>query len=226
MELLVAMALIVLIMAILSQAFAAGVGTLRQLKALGDMQEQLRAGAAALRSDLAETHFQTREFIFRTLQSGAGDPQEAAALIEDYERICAQTEQLSADLRRVNPPNRVAQRVLRQTLEDLSRLKLSAQLMIELLRVFEDQSAKTPDGRISLGLERAPRPTISHGPTACNSGFPASPSSKFSTEISAIFCRVCSVALPRCGAMITLPSDRSGWSLGNGSGSVTSSAAA
>lgn len=57
-ELLVAMALIVLIMAVLSEAFVAALGAFRQLKALGDMQERLRVASSVMRSDLQARHFE------------------------------------------------------------------------------------------------------------------------------------------------------------------------
>jgi prepilin-type N-terminal cleavage/methylation domain-containing protein len=51
-ELLVAMALTLFIMVILSEAFSVGLGTFRQLKATADMQEKLRTVATILRRDL------------------------------------------------------------------------------------------------------------------------------------------------------------------------------
>jgi prepilin-type N-terminal cleavage/methylation domain-containing protein len=56
-ELLVSMALILFIMVVLSEAFAAGLETFRQLKALGDMQEKMRAVSVVMRRDLAADHF-------------------------------------------------------------------------------------------------------------------------------------------------------------------------
>src|SRR3954452_7096661 len=55
-ELMVAMALIVLIMAIISQAFVEGLETFRQLKGIGDLQEQLRTATVPLREDLMARH--------------------------------------------------------------------------------------------------------------------------------------------------------------------------
>src|SRR4051794_16784517 len=55
-ELMVAMALIVLIMAIISQAFVEGLETFRQLKGIGDMQERLRTAVVPLREDLMAQH--------------------------------------------------------------------------------------------------------------------------------------------------------------------------
>jgi prepilin-type N-terminal cleavage/methylation domain-containing protein len=57
-EMLVAMALTIFIMAILAQAFVAGLETFRQLKGIGDMQENLRIAAMRLRSDLTADHFE------------------------------------------------------------------------------------------------------------------------------------------------------------------------
>jgi prepilin-type N-terminal cleavage/methylation domain-containing protein len=56
-ELLVAMALIVFIMSILSAAFVSATQVFRDLKALGDMAEKLRTASNVLRRDLAADHF-------------------------------------------------------------------------------------------------------------------------------------------------------------------------
>ncbi|HTU21948.1 MAG TPA: prepilin-type N-terminal cleavage/methylation domain-containing protein [Gemmataceae bacterium] len=60
-ELLVAMALIIFIMAILSQAFASAMTTFRNLKALGDMAEKLRATTQLLQRDLSADHFEGKK---------------------------------------------------------------------------------------------------------------------------------------------------------------------
>ena len=59
-ELLVAMALIVFIMYILAEAFAAGSGAFRNLKAIGDMNERLRTTSNLLRKYLSADHFNGR----------------------------------------------------------------------------------------------------------------------------------------------------------------------
>jgi type II secretory pathway pseudopilin PulG len=59
-ELLVAMALILFIMVILSEAFVAGLGSFRELKAVGDLEEKLRTATMILRRDLAADHFEGR----------------------------------------------------------------------------------------------------------------------------------------------------------------------
>jgi prepilin-type N-terminal cleavage/methylation domain-containing protein len=57
-EMMVAMALTIFIMAIMAQAFVTGLETFRQLKGIGDMQENLRTAAMRLRSDLSADHFE------------------------------------------------------------------------------------------------------------------------------------------------------------------------
>lgn len=56
-EVLVAMALIIVIMAILSEAFQVGTDSFGRLKSLGDMSDRLRAAAHIIRNDLAADHF-------------------------------------------------------------------------------------------------------------------------------------------------------------------------
>jgi prepilin-type N-terminal cleavage/methylation domain-containing protein len=56
-EMLVAMALIVFIMSILSEAFVTGLKTFRDLKAVGDMDQHLRTVTMLLRDDLSQDHF-------------------------------------------------------------------------------------------------------------------------------------------------------------------------
>lgn len=59
-ELLVAMALIIFIMSILSYAFVAATTAFRDLKAAGDMAERLRSATTILQRDLAADHFEGR----------------------------------------------------------------------------------------------------------------------------------------------------------------------
>jgi type II secretory pathway pseudopilin PulG len=60
-ELLVTIALIIFIMTLLSEAFIIGVKTFRDLKALGDMDERLRAGNAQILTDLQADHFEGKK---------------------------------------------------------------------------------------------------------------------------------------------------------------------
>jgi prepilin-type N-terminal cleavage/methylation domain-containing protein len=57
-EMLVAMALIIFIMSILSYAFVAATTTFRDLKAAGDMAERLRSATTVLQRDLSADHFE------------------------------------------------------------------------------------------------------------------------------------------------------------------------
>lgn len=57
-EMLVSLALTVFIMVILAEAFKTGLETFRQLKAIGDMDQNLRAAATIIRRDLKADHFE------------------------------------------------------------------------------------------------------------------------------------------------------------------------
>ncbi len=57
-EIMVAMALTVFVMLILSQCFVQGLETFSGLKAIGDMQEELRTATTLLRTDLSMDHFE------------------------------------------------------------------------------------------------------------------------------------------------------------------------
>ena len=59
-EMLVATALVMFIMLILSEAFSAGLVAFRTLKGIGDMEERLRSAITPLRADLAADHFDGR----------------------------------------------------------------------------------------------------------------------------------------------------------------------
>jgi prepilin-type N-terminal cleavage/methylation domain-containing protein len=59
-EMLVATALVLFTMAILTEAFVAGLDTFSKLKAVGDMEEKLRTATTLLRRDLAADHFEGR----------------------------------------------------------------------------------------------------------------------------------------------------------------------
>src|SRR6266576_3124405 len=59
-EMLVAMALVIFITTILSEAFVAGLDAFRNLKAVGDLNDKLRTAATTLRRDLNADHFEGR----------------------------------------------------------------------------------------------------------------------------------------------------------------------
>jgi prepilin-type N-terminal cleavage/methylation domain-containing protein len=75
-ELLVAMALILFIMAILSQAFVSATNTFRNLKAAGDMAEKLRATTQLLQRDLAADHFEGKKRLSDPTFWQNGPPQQ------------------------------------------------------------------------------------------------------------------------------------------------------
>src|SRR5262245_41908564 len=62
-ELLVAMALIVFMMLILSEAFSIGLESFRRLKAIGDMNARMRTAAIVLQRDLQADHFEGRRRV-------------------------------------------------------------------------------------------------------------------------------------------------------------------
>src|SRR5262249_22251766 len=59
-ELLVGMGLTMFIMVILSQAFATGTEVFTQMKAIGDMEANMRSATTILRADLAADHFEAK----------------------------------------------------------------------------------------------------------------------------------------------------------------------
>jgi hypothetical protein len=75
-ELLVVMALLVFIMYILAEAFSAGSSALRSLKAVGDMNEKLRATTTILRRYLGADHFEGRKRLSSPSFWYDGPPQE------------------------------------------------------------------------------------------------------------------------------------------------------
>src|SRR5262245_62306338 len=81
-ELLVAMALIALIMAILAQAFVEGLDSFRHLKATGDMQENLRTAAIPLRTDLNSRHIELPKTQERRLSQMDAVPESGFFRIE------------------------------------------------------------------------------------------------------------------------------------------------
>jgi hypothetical protein len=75
-EMLVATGLTIFIMVILSQAFVAGLETFRQLKALGDMESNLRTATTILRSDLSADHFEGKRRLSDSVFWTIGPPRE------------------------------------------------------------------------------------------------------------------------------------------------------
>jgi prepilin-type N-terminal cleavage/methylation domain-containing protein len=145
-ELLVAMALIVLIMSILSQAFVEGLETFRHLKGIGDLQERLRTAAIDLREDVRLARVHTDDFVFESLRTGTADPKAAAALRNMFEAICAEALDLNEGLREVErqTTNPVARRILGRALDALALIKAGATLMVELLDLINPPPPPPP----------------------------------------------------------------------------------
>ncbi len=62
-ELMVAMALTIFVMTILTQAFVISIDTFVGLKAIGDMQDNLRSAASTIRYDLVQDHFEGKRRV-------------------------------------------------------------------------------------------------------------------------------------------------------------------
>src|SRR5262249_5376277 len=71
-EMLVAMALTIFVMVILSECFILGLETFSGLKAIGDMQEELRSAANVLRADLCQDHFEGKRRLSDPVASFTG----------------------------------------------------------------------------------------------------------------------------------------------------------
>jgi len=134
-ELLAAMALITLIMAILSQAFVEGLETFRNLKGIGDLNERLRSAVIKLRSDVLAARQHTNRFIEDTLLSGAPDGQAAAALRLQFQAISEEATDLDDGLRSVGreTTNPAAQRLLARMLNILAAIKHGSIVIVELI---------------------------------------------------------------------------------------------
>jgi prepilin-type N-terminal cleavage/methylation domain-containing protein len=75
-EVLVAMALTIFILAILSQAFVTGADTFRTLKAIGDMNASLRTAATIMRDDLSADHFEGKRRLSDSVFWTIGPPEQ------------------------------------------------------------------------------------------------------------------------------------------------------
>jgi type II secretory pathway pseudopilin PulG len=73
-EMLIALALTIFLMAILSEAFVVGLNSMSRLKALSDLETQLRITANLLRKDLQADHFEGGRRLSRLTASGQPVP--------------------------------------------------------------------------------------------------------------------------------------------------------
>jgi hypothetical protein len=100
----VSMALMVLIMAILGEAFAQGLTVVRRAKGIGDLQDNLRTAAVLLRHDLTQRHFEGSEKLSTSFKSckrpGAGffRVQQARPVREGQDRNALPSNRASQDV--------------------------------------------------------------------------------------------------------------------------------
>ena len=138
-ELLVALAAIILLMVILTQGFGAAAESFRELKAIGDQAERLRATAQVLRENLAETHFDAQRRIGESLLTGSVDREEFAKLRAQYQALAADVENFDAQLAEVEAKlvNPADKRIIRRARGYLDRLGITLTGAIELLILIE-----------------------------------------------------------------------------------------
>jgi prepilin-type N-terminal cleavage/methylation domain-containing protein len=96
-EMLVATALIIFIMVILTQAFTAGMDAFLKLKTIGDMEERLRTAATILRQDLAADHFEGKKRLSDANFWVNGPPREGFLRIWQGSPSALMTEGLDGD---------------------------------------------------------------------------------------------------------------------------------
>ena len=93
-ELLVAMALTIFIMVILTEAFVLSIDTFSGLKGIGDMQENLQAGSNSIRFDLAQNHF---EGMVRTSDPGFANQRPREGFVRIFQGAASNAEGLDGD---------------------------------------------------------------------------------------------------------------------------------
>jgi prepilin-type N-terminal cleavage/methylation domain-containing protein len=143
-ELLVAMALIIFIMSIVSDAFVDGVESIGNLKGVGDLQQRLQSAAVELRSEVLVANESAESFIEETLESGTVDANGAQGLQGKYRQIVADAADLAIDLQEledevVDPAD---QRRILATLEILQQLKAAAEQMDLILSLLAPDGSK------------------------------------------------------------------------------------
>ena len=138
-ELLVAMALIVSVMAVLTQAFAEAAQSFRDLKAIGDQNEKLRATATTLRRDLAAAHFDAARLAADGLRTGSVDRKEVTELRTRYEALAADADAFDAELQAVEQKleTPAEKRIVRRVRGYLDRIQIAVTATTELLELIE-----------------------------------------------------------------------------------------
>ncbi len=104
-ELLVAMALIIFIMVILTEAFTAGTGVFRTLKAQGDLTERLRQAANMMGDDLRQPHFdQNTKKLSNLFTSPANVPAAGYFYVNQSQSVLEGTDGNNVGSYRMGPP--------------------------------------------------------------------------------------------------------------------------
>jgi type II secretory pathway pseudopilin PulG len=134
-EVLVAMALIIFIMSILAAAFSESVAAFFRVSPASDLNAQLQQDAQALTGALAQTNEEATAFLEATAQTGLVDGNEASSLLERYGAISRAAADLEGRLSAVeqSTTDRAARLDLQRALAALDRIRISAELMVELL---------------------------------------------------------------------------------------------
>jgi hypothetical protein len=145
-DLLVAMALITLIMSVLSQAFVEGLNTFRQLKGIGDLQEQLRPAAIDLRDGTRAGHSEMLDFARASLAAGSPDPKTAGFLRIRYQAIGASAEDLEIRLGDIErqTTNPVARRLIGRMQGILATIKAGAATVVQILDLLSPPPPPPP----------------------------------------------------------------------------------
>jgi type II secretory pathway component PulJ len=146
-ELLISLALIVALMVVLTQAFTAASTSFRDLKAIGDQNERLRAAAQLLRTDLAGAHFDAAKRIADGLRTGVVDREAATELRGRYEAIAADADAFDVQLEEVEQKlvNPADKRIIRRVRGYLGQIQLTATAAAKLLELLDSDPDPNSD---------------------------------------------------------------------------------
>lgn len=138
-ELLVALALVILVMAIVTRAFSSSSRAFRNLKASGDMQERLRGDAEAIRRDLTAANLLAASLVSGGLRDGAIDCDSADDLMQRYGAVATAADELESSLKKLERQTSDAadRRVIRRLREDSARVETVAVGMVESIRLVK-----------------------------------------------------------------------------------------
>jgi prepilin-type N-terminal cleavage/methylation domain-containing protein len=138
-ELLFAMALLIAGISVLTGAFTASAQAFRDLKAIGDMQEELREDITRLRTDIEAAEDRAWVVLTTSLRAGAVDPRQIDALRQEYEAIREQADELDAKLRAVyeRAETRKERAIVERSIRALERLTLTLATLTDALEELD-----------------------------------------------------------------------------------------